>query len=81
MTTIEERLEALEQRVSELAATISTIAPHVRQLHLDIVGFRKGAQKRSDHIDRTLDELRGEITALPLAVAELLRQRDMPLNE
>ena len=85
--TLEDRVTSLERRMSELEGQVGFLIPLVRQIHLDLLGFkddvdqsfealdRKFTQK-FDHLDakftRKFDQLDAKVDAMPRAVAEIV---------
>ena len=50
-TTLEERVTILERRMSELEGQVGFLLPLVRQIHLDLLGFKEEVDERFDAID------------------------------
>lgn len=70
---LERRVQELERRVSELEGNIGFIIPTMRQIHLDLLGFKEEALERFAAVDRRFDTLERKVDALPRAIAETVR--------
>jgi uncharacterized coiled-coil protein SlyX len=48
---LEERVTSLERRMSELEGQVGFLLPTVRQIHLDLLGFKGDVDARFDRMD------------------------------
>jgi outer membrane murein-binding lipoprotein Lpp len=49
--TLEDRVTSLERRMSELEGPVGFLLPTVRQIHLDLLGFKEDVGARFDRMD------------------------------
>jgi hypothetical protein len=55
--TLEERVTSLERRMSELEGQVGYPIPLVRQVHLDLLGFKEDVDERFNAVDARFDRL------------------------
>jgi hypothetical protein len=76
--TVEDRVTRLEQRMSEMEGQVGFLIPVVRQVHLDLLGFKEDVEqrfgkvdRRFDAIDRRFDGLDAKVDGLAVEVGRL----------
>jgi|SRR5215475_9699098 len=52
---LEDRVTSLERRMSELEGQVGFLIPVVRQVHLDLLGFKEQVEQRFEQVDRRFD--------------------------
>ena len=55
--TLEDRVTRLEQRISEMEGQVGFLIPVVRQVHLDLLGFKEVVEQRSEKVDQRFDAI------------------------
>ena len=63
-----ERVEQLERRVSELEGSLGFILPTLRQVHLDLLNFKDDTASNFETVNAKLD-------AMPAALAAVITER------
>ena len=59
--TLEERVTSLERRMSELEGQVGYLIPLVRQVHLDLLGFKEDVDERFNAVDARFDRLETKV--------------------
>ena len=62
--TLEQRVDALELRMSELEGQVGFLLPLVKQLHVDVLRFEEKTSERFDHLEGRFDNLEGKADGL-----------------
>ena len=85
MATLEERVETLERRFSDLEGQVGFLIPLTRQLHREILSVQEKLREhderfdkideRFDKIDQRFGRVEQAVDALPRAVAEEIARR------
>ena len=55
--TLEERVTSLERRMSDLEGQVGFLLPPVRQIHLDLLGFKEEVEERLEQVDRRFEQI------------------------
>jgi len=59
--TLEERVTSLERRMSDLEGQVGFLLPLVRQIHLDLLGFKEEVDEQFQAMDAKIDRLEGKM--------------------
>ena len=62
--TLEQRVDALELRMSELEGQVGFLLPLVKQLHIDLLRFEEKTNERLDRLEGKVDRLEGKVDRL-----------------
>jgi uncharacterized protein YlxW (UPF0749 family) len=69
--TLEERVTGLERRMSDLEGQVGFLIPLVRQIHLDLLGFKEDVDRRFKTTDAKIDRLDAKVDRLDAKVDRL----------
>jgi predicted nuclease with TOPRIM domain len=62
--TLEQRVDALELRMSELEGQVGFLLPLVKQLHVDVLRFEEKTTERFARLEGKVDRLEGKVDRL-----------------
>lgn len=62
--TLEERVTSLERRKSDLEGQVGFLLPLVRQIHLDLLGFKEQIEERFEYVDERFEQTNDKIDHL-----------------
>jgi hypothetical protein len=62
--TLEQRVTSLERRVSEMEGQVGFLIPLIRQVHLDLLGFKGDVDTRFTSLENKVDGLDAKFTSL-----------------
>jgi hypothetical protein len=61
---LEDRVTSLERRMSELEGQVGFLIPTLRQVHLDLLGFKEQVEQRFEKVDRRFDAMDRRLDAM-----------------
>src|SRR5262245_10562819 len=62
--TLEDRVTRLEQRMSEMEGQVGFLLPTLRQVHLDLLGFKENVEQRFEKVGRRFDAMDSKFDAM-----------------
>jgi chaperonin cofactor prefoldin len=62
--TLEQRVTSLERRMSEMEGQLGFLLPTLRQVHLDLLGFKEDVDARFTKVDARFTSLENKVDSL-----------------